>query len=159
MNVMRYTIVDNKCAVSFVAGCESLEPLVAACAGNPRSVEDMLTALARYDARLDDYVSCGLAIFGEHNTEDHYQVIRSALRFCAPQDVPVFRVVDTETRRASLQPVKAGIVIFNLSARRIVQLHNTHTAIRRRGKVVVRDTGGKPRVYRYELPAAWVIVP
>ena len=84
--------------------------------------------------------------------DGHYHVIRSALRFCAPQDIPVFRVVDADTRHASLQPVKAGIIIFNLGARRIVQMHNTHTAIRRRGKVVVRDTGGKPKVYRYELP-------
>lgn len=130
MNVMRFTIVDDESAVSFVAACESLDSLVAACAGNPRTVEDLLASLARLDSRLEDYVSCGLAIFGEHNVDGHYQVIRSALRFCAPQEVPVFRVVDGETRRASLQPVKAGIVIFNLGARRIVQMHNTNTTIR-----------------------------
>lgn len=156
---MRYTIVDGIGTVSFIGGCDNLWALVAACAENPRSFDHLLTAVEKFDRGLWEYVSCGLAIFDEHNVGTHCEAIRAALKFCHPHEQPVFRVLDSETRRASLQPVKAGIVIFNLPARRIVQMQNTHNEIRRRGKVIVRDGGGRPRVYRYELPANWVIVP
>lgn len=159
MNVMRYTVVGDSATVSFVAGCESLPTLVAACAGNPRTVEQLMAFVARYEPKLAEYVACGLAVFAEHNVEGHSEAICSALKYCPPHEQPVFRVVDGETRRASLQPVKAGIVIFNLPARRIVQIHNTYAEIRRKGRVIVRDAVGKPRVFRYELPANWVIVP
>lgn len=156
---MRYTIVDERGAVSFTAGCESLDALVAACADNPRSVEELLALAGRYDPQLEEYVTCGLAIFGEHNADGNWDSIHAALKYCRPHELPVFRVVDAETRRASLQPVKAGIVIFNLRARRIVQVQNAYAEIRRRGRVVVQDAAGEPRIYRYELPANWVIVP
>jgi len=155
---MRYTVVDERGAVSFVASCESLNALVAACAENPTRLGQMLGQTRRFDAQLEDYVSCGLAVFDEHNVDGNHEAIHSALRHCQPHELPVFRVVDADTRRASLQPVKAGIVIFNLKAQRIIQVMNSYAEIRRRGKVVVRDDQGA-HVYRYELPANWVIVP
>lgn len=155
---MRYTTIDEKGAVSFVAHCDFLAILVAACAENPTNLEDLLAHASRYDSRLEDYVTSGLAIFDEHNVEGHYEAIHSALRYCQPHEMPVFRVVDPPTRRASLQPVKAGLVIFNLRARRIVQMQNSFAEIRRRGRLV-EHAGVAPRVVRYELPPSWEIVP
>ena len=156
---MRFTIIDEQGAISFVAACESLNAVVAACAENPRTATELLALTRRYDTHLEDYVTCGLAIFDEHNADGNLDAIHSALRHCAPHEQPVFRVADAETRRASLQSVKAGIVIFNLVARRIVQVQNTYAEIRRRGRLVVQDDVGHSRVYRYELPANWAIVP
>ncbi|MDA8217721.1 MAG: hypothetical protein M0Z94_08915 [Dehalococcoidales bacterium] len=159
MNVMRYTIVAELNTTSFVASCDSLSALVAACANNPRQLEEFLALTTLYDDNIAEYISCGLAVFDEHNVEGHYEVIHSALKYCLPQELPVFRVVDQETRKASLQPVKAGIVIFNLSAHRIIEMQNTYAGVRRRGKIVGHDSEGRRRVFRYELPANWAIVP
>ncbi|MCL4465032.1 MAG: hypothetical protein M1401_02535 [Chloroflexi bacterium] len=158
MNVMRYTVVDARGTVSFVAGCESLVHLVAACSASPRTLAELLHLAGRYDPRLEEYVTSGLAVFDEHNVDGHNDSIHSALRYCQPHELPVFRVVDDETREASLQRVKAGILIFNLKARRIVQLLNAYQAIQRKGRVVVTE-GREKRVYRYELPQVWAIVP
>ncbi|MBI3967042.1 MAG: hypothetical protein HY329_15515 [Chloroflexi bacterium] len=160
MNVMRFTVVAAGGTVSFVAPCESLLPLVAGCAQNPRTLTQLLDSVGRFDQRLREFVNSGLAVFDEHNTKGDYSSIHAALQLCEPHQIPVFRVVDEKTRRASLEPVKAGVVIFNLVDRRIVQIHNTYGEVRRRGRVPVFDERRRTgEVYRYELPASWDIVP
>ncbi|MDP2662354.1 MAG: hypothetical protein Q8R28_16670, partial [Dehalococcoidia bacterium] len=64
------------------------------------------------------------------------------------------------TRQASLQPVKAGIIIFNLTSKRIVQVMNNYAEIRREGRGKVHD-GERPtgQLYRYRLPGDWSLVP
>lgn len=73
---------------------------------------------------------------------------------------PVIRVVDASTRQESLEPIKIGLVIFNLPAKRIVQVQNTHGVIQRsdRGRYF---ENGQPReqTYFYRLPADWSLVP
>jgi hypothetical protein len=99
-------------------------------------------------------------VFDEHNVAGHLEHIHAALDFCKPQDLPPFRVVDARTREASLTPVRAGVVLFNLSARRIVQIQNTYSEIQRKGRVRVMDTDTqRVRVQAYELPADWSLVP
>lgn len=160
MNSMRYTVVDKEGAVSFVADCHALSALVASCAEAAESLEELLEYADRYDRRIKEYVTSGLAVFDEHNTKDSYTAILAALDFCASHELPVFRVMDDRTRQASLQPVKAGIIVFNLSDRRIVQIQNTYAEIRRRGKVRMHDGNRLTnRVYAYELPPDWSVVP
>jgi hypothetical protein len=160
MHVMRFTIVDARGAISFVAPCEALGALVAACAENPTTHEALLECAGRFSPQLESYVLNGLAVFDEHNAEDAYDAIRSALRHLQPHEVPPFRVVDEETRRASLEPVKAGVVLFNLLDRRIVQVQNSYSEIRRRGRVrVYRGPRWGGEMHRYELPSSWDIVP
>ncbi len=160
MNIMRYTIIDKRGAVSFVDHCDVLDALVAACAENPRTLEDLLDVAERYYHSLKEYVLSGLAVFDEHNTPGHYERIHSALRVLHPEEIPVFRVADEITRQASLQPVKAGIIIFNLSSKRIVQVMNSYAEIRREGRGKIyngeRSTG---QMYRYRLPKDWTLVP
>ncbi|MCL4459150.1 MAG: hypothetical protein M1136_10605 [Chloroflexi bacterium] len=156
MNVMRYTVIDWQGAVSFVADCQALTALVAACADGADTLGKLLDFSARYDPQLCEYVTSGLAVFDEHNGGSNYEAIHQALRYCRPHELPVFRVVDDETRKASLQSVKAGAIIFNLLDRRIVQIQNTFAEVKRTGKVRLYEAG---ILHRYELPPSWSVVP
>lgn len=160
MNLMRYTVVTAAGNVSFVADCHALSALVAACAEGARTLDELLELAERYDRRLRDYVTSGLAVFDEHNVDGNFTAIHEAFKFLKPYETPVFRVVDDVTRQMSLEPVKAGIILFNLIERRIVQIQNTYAEIKRRGRVRLHD-GEKltDRVYTYELPEEWALVP
>jgi hypothetical protein len=157
---MRYTIVQQGGGISFIADCQVLGALVAACAANPRTYEDLLAGVDEYDKRLQDYVLNSLAIFDEHNVTGHYDAIHRVLADTRPANLPVFRIVDDVTRTASLQPVPTGLIIFNLKDQRIVQVQNTYQNVERTGKIRLHD--GKSwtrRIQRYELPTNWSIVP
>ena len=159
-DVMRFTVVDALGKVSFVAPCSTLEVLVAACARGARTLQSLLELAEPFAPGLRERVLSGLAVFDEHNAPGHYQAIHGALAYFAPGEHPVFRIVDDRTRDASLQPVRAGVVIFNLAEKRIVQIQNTYSEIRRKGRLRVRDaSSGSPRVHAYELPADWALVP
>ena len=160
MNVMRYTIVDDEGAISFVDHCDVLKALVAACAQNPRNLKELLDLAENYYRSLKEYVLCGLAVFDEHNVPGGCESIHSALGLLRPEETPVFRVLDDATREASLQPVKAGIIIFNLPSKRIVQVMNSYAEIQREGRGRVHD-GERPtrEVFRYRLPQDWALVP
>ena len=160
MQLMRFTIVDRTGKVSFVGPCLALEALVAACSRQPTTLVELLDAAAPYNGSLRDIVQSGLAVFDEHNSPSNYRNILAALDFCRPADLPVFRVVDERTLEASLTPVKAGVVVFNLVDKRIVQIQNTYSEIRRRGRVRIMEDGRPTnRLRRYELPADWSLVP
>lgn len=158
--MMRYTVIDPDGAISFVATVESLKPTIAACSHNPQSLDELLQALALYDDLLAAEVRCGLAVFDEHVTADAPE---GAHRLLGGEPAPpaVFRVVDDATGEASRKAVGGGLVIFNLRARRIVQVHNNLLRVRRRDRGRVRQ-GGKPvdgELYAYDLPAEWALVP
>ena len=105
-------------------------------------------------------ILCGLAVFDEHNTRDNHQAIHGALDHCRPHEMPVFRVVDGRTREASLTAVHAGVVIFNLQAKRIVQIQNSYAEIPRRGRGrAVKPASPERRLIKYELPTYWALVP
>jgi hypothetical protein len=161
---MRFTVIDPHGTVSFVAPCNALKALVAACSKRPMSLETLLAATTHYDTELKDYVLQALASFDEHNSEGDYSRIHSMIDYAGEQrsqhSIPAFRVVDPITREASLEPVKAGLVIFNLKERRIIQVHNTYDDVKRSDRGRIHE-GGQPtrRLYHYELPRDWSIVP
>jgi len=160
VNVLRCTIIDSRGGVSFVAHADVLPALVKACTDNPRTLEQLLDGTAHYYRGLREQVLNGLAMFDERNVEGHYESIHQALDLCAPYEQPVFRVVDDRTREASLSPVKAGAVVFNLRARRIIQIQNTYREITRRGAGHVFDgTRVTNQVFSYQLPGEWALVP
>src|SRR5260370_8437785 len=134
MNVLRCTIIDHSGGLSFLTHGDALPALVAACGGNPQTADDFLSLVELYYHSLYDYVQAGLAVFDEHNAAGHYDSIHQALTRVARHKQPVFRVVDDLTREASLRPVKAGAIIFNLQAKRIVQIVNCYQDIRRTAK-------------------------
>jgi hypothetical protein len=157
---MRYTVVDRQGTVSFVAHDSAKTALTAACAENPPTLVDLLRVSRTYDRGLCDLVLNGLAVFDEHNLPDHLNVIHQQLAILAPREVPVFRVLDEVTREASLRPVRTGVILFNLLRKRIVQISNTDWPLERAGEVNYHN--GKflsRRVFDYELPPEWSIVP
>jgi len=82
------------------------------------------------------------------------------LRGVALSRHPVLRVLDDETRRESLEPVSIGLVIFNLPAKRIIQVQNSYGVLKRsdRGRYF---ENGQPteRLYFYRLPSDWSLLP
>jgi hypothetical protein len=160
MNVIRCTVVDSRGAVSFIVQADALAALTAVCSANPSSLEELLEGVEPYYRNLREQVLNGLAIFEEHNAKGNYEAIHRALDSCAPHEQPVFRVVDELTREASLRPVKAGAIVFNLRAKRIIQIVNTYQEIRRTGQARVFDgSGPTDSVYSYRLPKDWALVP
>jgi hypothetical protein len=159
-DVMRLTVVDARGTVSFVAHWAAAAALTAACSHDPATLDELLTASKRYDRGLRDLVVNGLAVFDEHNLPDDLRAIHAQLQSLPPRESPVFRVLDEVTRDASLTPVRAGVVLFNLPAKRIVQIENTYDALSRAGEVNYHN--GRflsKRLLAYELPATWSIVP
>jgi hypothetical protein len=166
MNLMRCTVVDASGSVSFIVDGEALPALVAACTRNPATLRELLEHADPLYGDLRERVLNGLAVFDERNVPGsagrpaNYEAVHSALDICAPHEQPVFRVVDDRTREASLQPVKAGAILFNLPGKRIVQLQNSYREITRNGRHRVFDGNAHTnRVFSYRLPREWAIVP
>src|SRR5437867_323184 len=160
MNVLRCTVIDDAGGVSFLTHGDALPALVAACASNPRSLYELLERAEPYYRNLCDYVFSGLAVFDEHNGPANYEAIHRALTTLPRHRQPVFRIVDSLTREASLRPVKAGAVIFNLKERRIVQMVNSYREIRRSGHGRIFDGSAHTgAVFSYRLPEEWALVP
>ena len=160
MDVMRLTVIDSAGTTSFIAHSSAALALTAACAENPTTLDDLLAASQRYDRGLRAMVLRGLSIFDEHNLPDQLDAIHRQIAELPPREVPPFRVYDSITLEASLRPVRAGAVLFNLPARRIVQIENTYEPLSRTGEINFHN--GKflsIRLLPYELPPTWSIVP
>jgi hypothetical protein len=162
MFVMRYTVIDDQGSVSFVGPCSWLKALVAACATTPPTLDALLREASQYDQEMRDQVMNSLRVFDEHNVDGNYSAIHVALAPDAgpAHETPAFRVGDARTREASLTPVKAGLVLFNLPKRRIIQVLNTYADVQREDRGRIRREGRPTgRFYHYQLPAEWVILP
>lgn len=158
--MMRFTLIDGQRGVSFVAPHESLPLLVAACSHDPITLEQYLEMVSQYDPRVTDYVTSGLAVFDEHNLPGHLdQIHRAFTEAGKKRPTPVFRILDETTRAASLEPYKWGLVLFNVPGKRIVQIQNTYSEIRREGRIQLEGANGPRRTQRYRLPVTWRIVP
>ncbi len=157
---IRLTVVDKHGTVSFVAHASAAVALTAACSQNPTTLRSLLDASQRYDRALRDSVLHGLAIFDEHNLPGELTHIHTQLDQLPPRKTPVFRVLDSVTREASLRPVRTGIVLYNLPARRIVQIENTYEPLAQSGEVNYHNGRFLSiRLLPYQLPPDWLIVP
>jgi hypothetical protein len=77
-----------------------------------------------------------------------------------PADLPPFRVVDDQSRGLSLKPAATGVILFNLKARRIIQIQNSYAEVQRVDRGRIRQNGRPTRMYYYySLPEEWRIVP
>jgi hypothetical protein len=160
MNLLRLTLIDRAGGISFIAHGEALPALFRACTTNPPGVDELLERSEPYYAGLRERVINGLAMFDERNTPGRYTAIHAALDHAAPDESPLFRVVDEITREASLRPVKAGAVVINLIDRRIITLQNRYQEFARAGRGEIFDgdrmTGD---TFIYRLPKTWALVP
>jgi hypothetical protein len=161
-DVMRFTVIDDYGSVSFVAPCRTMEAMVAACAAGATTLLELLDGASQFEPDIRERVLSGLAVFDEHNSRENAASIHSAFDLLRPADLPVFRVLDERTRQASLLPARAGVIVFNLHSKRIVQIHNTYTEIKRTGRIRIPPTASEPRgprVHKYQLPSDWSLVP
>ena len=160
MNLLRLTIIDASGGISFVAHGEALPALLKSCATNPESTAELIARAEPYYHGLRERIENGLAMFDDRNTPEHHESIHAALAQARPDESPLFRIVDDVTREASLRPVKAGAVIFNLIDRRIITLQNGYQEITRTGRGEIFDgermTGAS---FTYRLPRTWALVP
>ena len=160
MNLLRCTVIDRSGGVSFLAHADALPALVNACGFYPQTLEDFLDLTAPFYASLREYVLDGLAVFDEHNLGGHWEPIHTAIIEASKYERPVFRVVDAFTREASLRPVGAGAVLFNLRDRRVVQVMNSYREVQREGRFRVFDGDDwTAEVVHYRLPKDWALVP
>ena len=160
MSVLRYTVVDDAGTVSFVGPGHAMKMLAAACAKEPADVRSLLDAAGRYDAVFAKTVLDGLSIFDEHNTVDDHAAGDVQVAGSEPKSSPPFRVLNDAMRNRSLEPVGAGLVVYNLPARRIIQVQNSYAELKRQGRGRHRENG-RPvqRLYHYKLPESWTILP
>jgi len=160
LDAIRLTVIESEGAVSFVAHSSAANALTAACASDPQTLDELLTASLAFDRSLRDKVLNGLRVFDEHNLPDDLHAIHQQLETLAPKEIPVFRVLDDVTREASLRPVRTGVVLFNLPAKRIVQIENTYEPLTRSGELNYHNGRFLSRkLVEYRLPPMWTIVP
>ena len=157
---MRLTVIDAAGAISFVTPPHGAKMLTAACSKGAQDAAELFAIARPFDSEMVDTILDGLALFDEHNTPENYAAIHDILATTAPLATPPFRVVDPVTRQASLSPVSTGLILFNLPARRIVQVQNSYAALLRRDRGRIRTSGRPTRhLYRYVLPDEWQMVP
>ncbi|MCM8748001.1 hypothetical protein NET02_02445 [Thermomicrobiaceae bacterium CFH 74404] len=160
MTLVRFTVIDAQGAASFVGPGHAIKMFAAACSRNPRSLAELLEFTRPYDADFITEVRNGLAVFDEHNTPDDPSAFHSIIEHASPSTLPPFRVLDEVTRDLSLQPVESGLILYNLGARRIVQVVNSYGELQREDRGRIRRSGQPTRMlYHYRLPDEWAIVP
>lgn len=151
----RITIIDEFETVSFAAPVYLSKMVAAACSRSARTLRELLTELGAFDpewsarllARIDADNNTDLAT--EHGPVED-----------AGDDWRLVRVVDDESRQESLLAVEGGLVLFNLTAKRIIQVSVASNPISREGRGRLRRNGRSVSVYySYALPADWSIVP
>ena len=157
--LIRFTVVDVNGTVSFVGDSFFLQPLLAACATGPRTLDDLLWAADSIDKRIREQVLSGLAVFDEHNTPENPQSIKGQLEALEGEEGPVVRVIDETTRAESHRPTRTGFVIFNLKEQRIVQGQNLFGDIARGQAHIHNGERYSRRTVAYHLPDNWNIVP
>ncbi len=160
VSLMRFTVIDGDGTTSFVAPGHALKMLTAACSRQPADHRALLGMAEEYDPRLAGNILRELARFdAEQAGAEPVSMASRASNGEAEAELP-FRVIDDATRRRSLEPARAGLVVFNLPAKRIVQIQNSYGDLQRKDRGRLRRDGRPVRAYySYELPPDWSIVP
>lgn len=160
MSVIRFTLIDETGTASFVGPCHAIKMFVAACSQHPTTGDQLLSIVRHYDFDFVQSVESGLAVFDEHNARENTANFDTLVQSTNSRDLPPFRVLNPTGRHASLQPAGTGLILFNLPARRIVQVQNSYADVLRTDRGRVRRNGRPTRMlYRYTLPDEWKIVP
>jgi hypothetical protein len=145
MASIRLTLIDQQETISFIAPGHALKMAVACCARNPDTARSMIGLLGEFDPALAEAL---------RNAIDERQTNTESTA------VDPFVVQDAADRQRSLEPADAGVVLFNLPERRIVQLENRFGELQREDRGRMRRNGRPVQVfYNYELPEEWSIVP
>jgi hypothetical protein len=160
VTLIRFTVTDGQGTASFVGPCHAIKMLVAACTRGPKTIVELLEFARRYDDQFATQILNGLSVFDEHNLRENTAEIDTKISSSKAAEWPPFRVYNEITHRASTQPVQAGLIVFNLMAKRIIQVQNSYAEILRRDRGRLRENG-RPihQLYHYDLPNEWALVP
>ena len=160
MSLIRFTVAGEDGTASFLGPGHAIKMLVASCARAPRTLPELLDVTRRYDDSFATSIMNGLTVFDEHNLPDNTAQIEAQFAETDSAEWPPFRVFNDVTRRASTQPGRAGLIVINLGAKRIIQVQNSYSEIQRRDRGRIRAEGKPTRVlYHYDLPSEWALVP
>ncbi len=159
-NVFRFNVVDCDGSVSFIGPAHGLKVLAAACSHGAENTADLLNWATRYDRSWAEDVRAGLLVFDEHNLDELSSMYQPLIEAGDDTSHRPFRIMDRLTRSRSMMPGRLGLVVINLNAKRIIQIHNSYSELGRTGRGRIR-TNGKPTrsFFQYRLPDAWQIVP
>lgn len=156
----RCNVIDDKGTVSVIAPPHGPKVIAAAIAMGSRTFSEIIRHARTFDAEWASLLHRGLLVFDEHNVDEVSPDFGNGRAF-GNQGYPVaFRVIDAITRKHSLVPSDLGLMVFNLKERRIIQVHNSYDDLKRSDRGRVRINGEPTaRLFHYELPADWVLVP
>lgn len=156
----RCNVIDHRGTVSFVAPPHGLKVLAAAISRGAEDVSQLIHYARNYDERWANALQRDLMIFDEHNVDQIQERFEDAIEVDQDVDHHAFRVMDQLTRRRSLVPGGLGLVVFNMKEQRIIQIHNSYDDLRRRDRGRVRVDGAPTgKIFHYELPVSWALVP
>lgn len=159
-NQFRCNVIDHRGTVSFLAPAHGLKVIAAALAHGADDVQQLLRVARTFDAAWADGVRRELHVFDEHNVESVGASFEAAVEADDERSHRAFRVIDGVTRRHSMEPARLGLVVFNFKEHRIIQIHNNYDDLDRKGRGRIR-ADGRPtdKLFYYELPADWALVP
>lgn len=159
-NQFRCNVIDQRGTVSLLAPAHGLKVIAAALARGADDFAQLMQLARIFDATWADAVSRDLYIFDEHNVDDLAAGFADAVVADDVDGHRAFRVIDGVTRQRSMVPARLGLVVFNIKERRIIQIHNNYDDLDRKGRGRIRAEGRPTnRLFYYELPSEWAIVP
>lgn len=156
----RINLIDTRGTLSLLAPAHGPKMLTAVAGLEFDMARDMLQAVTHLDSDWISQVQASLSLFDEFNLDELDAAWKDMIEAGDSAVHPPFRVIDPVTRARSLQPSSLGLIVFNLKARRIIQVHNSGVDLEREGEGRYREDG-RPldRLYSYTLPPNWSLVP
>lgn len=160
MNCYRFNIIDPTGVVSFLGPRHGSKMIAAACGANHTSFDGILTYIRALDDAWVRDIEFGLKAYDAGRPSPSTgREVPSRTRRSRDWQRP-FRVVDPESRQASMKPGPLGLLVINLKEQRIVEVDNRAIGLRRSDRGRVRRNGKPTKMlFRYRLPADWAIVP
>lgn len=157
---VRVTIDDGEQVVSFLAGRDTALRLVAGCAVNPRSLDELLLATEVYQRGIAAWLMADLMTFDKAwQREGEAYVQRAFGPHAGTENQPVaFQVVDELTEAAAHAPAEGGLIAIDLPAHHVGVAGDVE--VLREDQVLVH-TGERltDQAITYILPREWEVEP
>ena len=158
--VVRMTIRDGQETVSFLAGRDTALRLVAGCAVNPLTLEELLLATEIYQRGIAAWLMGGLIEFDKawrHGGKAYSETVFGPDADMANRPV-AFQVVDELTETAAHTPADGGLIMIDLPAHHLRVAGDLTIPVE--GQVLVHN-GRRltDQSITYILPQEWEIEP
>lgn len=160
MSNYRFNVIDPFGVVSFLGPRHGSKMLAAACGANHRYFDGVITFVQALDELWAHDIERGLEAFDVEEFGESKNAPASDEKGRRRNWQRPFRVVDPESRHASMKSGPLGLLVVNLKEQRIVEVDNRSIGLLRADRGRVRRNGKPTRMlFRYRLPSDWAIVP